>query len=238
MSEPLIDTIEDEEDTNIEITKFHPGTVDNPYLYDGTQAEREQFLLTCIFVAGKNAAIQQNKVLEFIEAARRDVGSFIVDSMGIFSALHNASASEDELKETVGRLLKEVKVGQYARITKCIVATCAGVGSGRINIASCNRPQLTALPGIGYKTASFFMLYTRKGWKGACIDTHILKWMREEQGLPNIPDRTPSLKDKYFEVEQLFLEQAKILKKPVAQLDFEIWSKYRKVKESIPQETV
>ncbi len=228
MSETIADTVtSEEEDENIDIAEFHPGTVDNPFIYDGTRAQKEQFLLTCVFVAGKNAAIQQKKVEEFVEAAKRSIGSFIVDSLGIFSALHNNAESEESLKETISALLKEVKVGQYSRITKCMTAICASVGSNRLDLLKCNRPSLTALPGIGYKTASFFMLYTRKGWKGACIDTHILKWLRDECKLLNIPDKTPSLKAEYLKVETLFLEQALLQKKPVAQLDFEIWSKYR-----------
>lgn len=210
-----------------EITDFHRGTVDNPFLFKATKAELEKFLLTCVFVAGKNASVQQKKLDQFVDCVRRDLGSYSTDNLGVISTIYNALPVA-EIADRVDGWLKEVKSGQYSRIGGCIVALCDKIGAGKISTTGCNRGNLSAIKGIGYKTASFYLLYTRHNWGGACLDTHILRWLREDQNLPNIPEVTPHTKEEYIRVENIFLKVAEKLKKSVPDLDFEIWSKYRK----------
>lgn len=219
----------DEEEVNTEITDFHPGTVDNPYLYDGTRLQLDKFLLTCVFVAGKNAAVQQKKVDAFVECVRRDLGNYAVDSLGILSAIHNSYASVDAVTGAISGWLQEVKAGQYGRITKCIHSLSERVGSGKLQLKDTSRSNLYRIPGIGLKTASFFMLYTDKNAKNkyACLDTHILKWLAANYPKESIPDRTPSKPSEYTRLENLFLAACKERNKIPSDLDFEIWSEYR-----------
>jgi thermostable 8-oxoguanine DNA glycosylase len=219
----------DEEEVNTEITDFHPGTVDNPFLYNGTPLQLDKFLLTCIFVAGKNAAVQQKKVDAFVECVRRDLGNYTVDGLGILSAIHNSFASSTAVNDAINGWLQEVKAGQYSRITKCIHNLSERVGAGKLKLKDTARSSLYRIPGIGLKTASFFMMYTDKNAKDkyACLDTHILKWLNVNYPNESIPDRTPSKPSEYARLENLFLAACKERNKTPSALDFEIWSEYR-----------
>jgi thermostable 8-oxoguanine DNA glycosylase len=221
-------------DADIEITDFHPGTVDNPFIYGAKAPELEKFILLNMFVAGKNATIQQKKLDQFIACVKRDIGEFTVDTMGVISAIHN-TLTEQVMADTIMGWLQEVKAGQYRRLCAGIVQACERIGSGKINLADCTRKQLLTIKGIGRKTSSMFLMYTKKGWRGACLDTHILKFLREEGGCPEAPLATPSTLDMYSKYENKFIDLADRAGKRVAEYDFEIWSKYRSVPASAPE---
>lgn len=219
-----IDVNEPEETTDI--PEIHRGTVDNPFLYDATVPELEKFLLVNMFVAGKNASVQQIKLDQFINCARRDLGDYVVDTLGILSAIHN-TLSLAEVNDKVLEWLKEVKAGQYTRLTNGIVQLATSIGSGAIDLKCCSRVDLVKIKGIGLKTASMFLMYTRRNSQFACLDTHILKYLREEVGTENVPLTTPSVKNEYVRLETIFRDCARQANKPIAVLDFEIWSRYR-----------
>jgi len=210
-----------------EISDIHRGTVDNPFLFDANVAELEKFILVNMFVAGKNASVQQAKLDQFVNCVRRDLGEHIVDTLGVLSAIHNSLAN-DEVNDKVLGWLKEVKSGQYSRLTNGIVQLAEHIGSGKIDLKNCNRAQLTRIKGIGYKTASMFLMYTRRsGPPVACLDTHILKYLREETQTPNVPLTTPVVRVEYRRLEDVFLSIVRTTGKSVAEFDFEIWSRYR-----------
>jgi thermostable 8-oxoguanine DNA glycosylase len=231
MDEQLIDELEDADEAVGVLTEdapeFHPGTVDNPFLYEASIFQLEKFLLTNVFVAGKNATIQQQKLDQFVECVRRDLGSYAVDTLGVISAIY-AGVTTENLKPTIMEWLKEAKVGQYNRISTCIEALAGVVGTGNINLKNTTRKALVSIKGIGLKTASMFMMYTHRNWGGAVLDTHILKFLRDELKLENVPDSTPTTGQAYFLLERAFIAYANENNKKVADLDFEIWSKYRK----------
>lgn len=231
--QPCADSIEDtglpvinEEDDDVNIPEFHPGTVDNPFLYDATYAQLQKFLLTIIFVAGKNATIQQKKLDDFLQLVRDELGSDAVDAAGVFTSIHNCIPDKD-IKEKITGWLQTVKSGQYTRIAESIMCLGQRITDRRLDLKSCTRANLVALRGMGYKSASMFLMYTRKGWGGACLDTHVMKYIREELHVETAPVGTPPTKELYVRYENLFLQHAKALNKPVPELDFEIWSKYR-----------
>jgi thermostable 8-oxoguanine DNA glycosylase len=210
-----------------EISDIHRGTVDNPFLFDAKVAELEKFILVNMFVAGKNASVQQAKLDQFVNCVRRDLGEHIVDTLGVLSAIHN-SLTNDEVNDKVLGWLKEVKAGQYSRLTNGIVQLAEHIGAGKIDLKNCNRAQLIKIKGIGYKTASMFLMYTRRnGSPVACLDTHILKYLREETQTPNVPLTTPVVKADYLRLEDAFLAIVRTTGKSVAEFDFEIWSRYR-----------
>lgn len=210
-----------------EISDIHRGTVDNPFLFDAKVSELEKFILVNMFVAGKNASVQQAKLDQFVNCVRRDLGEHIVDALGVLSAIHNSLAN-DEVNDKVLGWLKEVKAGQYSRLTNGIVQLAEHIGAGKIDLKNCNRAQLIKIKGIGYKTASMFLMYTRRnGPAVACLDTHILKYLREETQTPDVPMTTPVVKAEYQRLEAAFLAIVRATGKSVAEFDFEIWSRYR-----------
>jgi hypothetical protein len=210
-----------------DIPDIHRGTVDNPFLYNASIAELENFILINMFVAGKNASVQQLKLDQFVNCVRRDLGSDIVDKLGVLSAIHNCIPSAD-INDFILGLLKEVKAGQYTRLTAGVVQLSEAVGSGKINLRACTRTELVKIKGIGYKTASMFLMYTRRNLNIACLDTHILKYLREEANVQDVPLATPSTVSEYRRLEREFINLAQKANKSISDFDFEIWSYYRK----------
>lgn len=92
-----------------------------------------------------------------------------------------------------------------------------------LDLRSCSVSELEAVKGIGPKTARCFLMHSRRDARFAGLDTHALKYMRE-QGL-DVPKSTPSGK-KYLELEKKFLEMADKSGKTLAEFDLDIWRHY------------
>jgi hypothetical protein len=123
-----------------------------------TAAELEEFLLFCVVVAGKNADQQAAKLERFL-GGRRPF-PFI-----------RASSREGRL----GAQLREVRLGKYSLLERSFVEV-SGAGA---DLATCTWERLTLFPGIGIKTAKFFILHSRPRQMHGVLDTHVLAWMRE-----------------------------------------------------------
>jgi len=193
-----------------------PGSVENPHLFDGSDDELDLFMLTCMVVAGKNARIQQGKLWELM----RYIG-WIPGAPNPMALLHAMGSTG------LRSALQHVRMGQYRRLTHAInTFACLRVG-GCLNLRTCTRDDLVRLlPGVGLKTASFFLLYTRRGLKGvACLDTHILKFMRDSGLDTGAPKNTPQ-GPKYLALEKKFTELCEAAGKQVPDVDFDIWSYY------------
>lgn len=197
------------------------GTVLNPFLYEGTDAELERLLLTGIVVAGKVARQQQTKLFNFL-ASVYSYASYVTEkkeplTWTPFSAMREIIALGGVV--TIRTLLEDVKMGQYSRI----VPAFTHLASDHIDLRRCSRDTLVGVPGIGFKTASFFILFTRRDAELACLDTHILAFMREKRLAPNAPRTSPQNRNQYCELEKIFVTYCKSLNRPVGEVDFEIW---------------
>jgi hypothetical protein len=142
-----------------------PNKVTNPAR---TPAELEEFLLFCVVVAGKNADQQAVKLERFL-AGRRPF-EFIRRS------------------DREGRLdghLKEVRLGKYALLGRSF----RQLAQSGLDLATVSWEELTGFPGIGLKTAKFFVLHSRAREMHGVLDTHVLAWMREHwtPGLSRLP---------------------------------------------------
>jgi len=67
-------------------------------------------------------------------------------------------------------------------------------------------------------------MYSQRDIRVATLDTHVLRFMRDELKIPT-PKSTPNRK-KYKELESKFIEYADSVKRDLAELDLEIWVKY------------
>jgi hypothetical protein len=140
-----------------------------------TAAELEEFLLFCIVVAGKNAD-QQSRKLERFLGGRRPFAHI------------RASDREGRLEAR----LREVKLGKYSLLGRSFRALAA---SGA-DLSTITWEALTAFPGIGIKTAKFFVLHSRPTQMHGVLDTHVLGWMGEHWAPagrrgPAVPGHTP-----------------------------------------------
>ncbi len=187
------------------------GTLNNPLLRQGTPAQLERFLLMGVFVAGKSASQMQPKLERFLACLWRQEGTPLeriraLSEQELFAALH------------------ECRCGQYNRIGRAF----RELADARLDLSTCSREDLTAIHGISLKSASFFLVYTRDA-DYAVWDVHLLRWARGMPGFPDdIPPQTPSQR-KYLALEQIFLEHCRSVNRRPWEVDWEIWSAYRRI---------
>lgn len=99
--------------------------------------------------------------------------------------------------------------------------------SANLNLRKCTVDELESINGIGPKTARCFLIHTRKNQPYAGLDTHILKYLRDQGH--EVPKSTPNGK-RYRDLEQIFLGYVKKSGKSVAEFDLAIWNEYRSKK--------
>ena len=191
-------------------------TVASPALpKDATDAQLQAFLLLGVFVAGKLASVQELRGL--------------LETLGaLFPKEETPFGMFRQLRDTQGRdfvryVLETHRTGQYTRLSN----TIRGLLDAPWGLRDCTRDELAAIPGISLKTASFFLLYSRDA-DVACLDVHLLRWMRNSPQFPDdIPTSTPARR-RYLELERLFLEHCQKEGRRPSEVDLEIWLAHRR----------
>jgi thermostable 8-oxoguanine DNA glycosylase len=145
--------------------------------FNRTDAELEALAIFSVAVASKNALTTANLIGKVLGEAKENESPF--DFLSRIPL-------EDHLRFW--------RVGQYGRIIPAIR------GVMKLNLRTCTMADLLAVHGIGLKTANMFLLHSRPDHKGAVLDVHILRWMREVHGIKT-PKQTPSGK-RYEDLEQ------------------------------------
>ena len=139
-----------------------------------TAAELEEFLLFCIVVAGKNADQQSAKLERFLGGRRP-------------FAFIRSSHREGNLDER----LRDVRLGKYSLLGRSF----RELAHADADLALCTWEELTRFPGIGIKTAKFFILHSRPREMQGVLDTHVLGWMADHwsgrRGGPSVPRHSP-----------------------------------------------
>ena len=113
------------------------------------------------------------------------------------------------------------KLGQYNRLEGAF----KGILQFKNQLRSVSVAQLESVSGIGSKTSRFFVLHSRPNQQVAVLDTHILKYMKEQGYV--VPKTTPT-KSKYLAIEQQFIFLAQESNMSVADFDLQIWKKFSK----------
>lgn len=177
--------------------------------FDRTTDELQEFWLFCITVAGKTAVQQAKNLESFLSKGRAEFPGFTTPFQ-VVSVLNMSGILVDHLKDA--------RLGQYTKLEK------AFTGSLGIDLATCSVADLEAIHGVGAKTARYFMLHTRKAQRIACLDTHVIRHMRD-LGLTT-QKGTPPSGPKYEALEQEFLKLADASGMSPADFDLMIWNKY------------
>jgi thermostable 8-oxoguanine DNA glycosylase len=187
--------------------------------FERSQVELEEFLLFAIVVAGKSA-FQQAKKLEDFLANKGDMTPF-----------EYIRWLDGNNPEYIDRMLRQVKMGQYNRISMAFraVAYFFATEDDFLNDGSPLKTVpvrlLESVKGIGMKTARFFIMHSRPDMHVACLDTHVLQWLGERGH--EVPKTTPQ-GHKYLALEKIFLDYANKLDTYPAVLDLEIWNERSK----------
>lgn len=175
--------------------------------YDRTQAELEEFWLFCLVVAGKTA-MTQARLLEGFLSHLRDACDITP-----FEAVKRAVDDGTLLDK-----LKYSRLGQFTRLEKAMRLSLD------LDLTNDAVDAFEAIPGVGSKTARFFLLHTRKDQQIAVLDTHVLRYMRD-QGLTE-QKGTPPKGPKYEALEKVFIGLAAKAKMSIADFDLHIWRTY------------
>lgn len=188
---------------------INPAEVTN---YNRTQSELQEFILFCINVAGKKSSVESPKLEVFIERAKD-----ITKETSPFNCIKKLIK--------LGRLneiMHWAKLSPYAQRYNSYVAV-----SKIKDLQTVTLNRLLQVPGIGLKTARFFLSHSREDFDEPMLDTHILHFLRD-QGYTDAPKSTPSNENTYYYFANIFKNIARQLGKTVTDLDLEIWKQYSK----------
>ena len=163
--------------------------------------------LYCVIVAGKTAEFAKEKLQEW------EWGSYVKEGELPFQAIRRLNQN-NQLRQS----FEESKTGNYTKLTRA----CQEIIKSDINLKTCDPEELEQIYGVGPKTSRFFVMWTRDDEEYGILDTHILKWL-QEQGY-DVPDDTPQNKDRYKNIQNIFLNEAKNRKMEPRELDFMIWN--------------
>lgn len=174
----------------MKITPIDPKKVTK---YGRSTRRLEEFALFCIFVAGKDSHRMAKALAAVLEDAHEYAG---LTTFAPFRALRHYRS-----EKAIHDLLEWHRVGTYKLKGGAIHALI----HSDINLKTCTREELTAIPGIGLKTASFFIVHSRPDQRYAVLDRHVLRYMGMRLGI-EVPADTPSDPTKYRELEEKYLE--------------------------------
>ncbi|MBR9700547.1 hypothetical protein GOV11_01640 [Candidatus Woesearchaeota archaeon] len=176
--------------------------------FSRTSEELEELWIFCVCVPGKNAM-----------TTARGVDSMLNDPFLPTEVKKRTPLQRIAFLIVLDRLkdaLKRNGLGQYNRIERVLSETI----SRGYDLKTVSVSELESLPGVGPKTSRFFIVHSRPNQKYAILDTHLLKFLKDN-GI-EVP-KSLSAK-KYLELEQEFIRLAG--DEDIAELDLKIWRQY------------
>ncbi len=90
-------------------------------------------------------------------------------------AVASTSGRESDREGMLDARLRQVRLGKYALLARSF----RELALSGADLRRCAWEDLTRFPGIGIKTAKFFVLHSRPGQMHGVLDTHVLGWMRD-----------------------------------------------------------
>jgi len=176
-----------------------------------TTAELQAFFLFGLFCAGKNSDYAAKCLAKLLNTIEGETPFEVLKNLGEIGIYNALCAS---------------RIGQYNRLTRAVM------GAVDLDLATCSLEDLMNVHGVGQKTARFFLLHTRPDCQCAVLDTHILKWLRDNQESDafknGVPQSTPTNVKQYLALEKqfLFLARLNFPFMSIADIDLTLWMKY------------
>lgn len=176
-----------------------------------SKEQLEEQLLFWILAAGKNGVTSAKCLEKFLTKCK----TFTRKELTPFELIKTIS------KADLPNMMKNCGIGCYNNKSKSFI----DLVNSNLSLTTCTVEDLEKIRGIGPKTARCFLIHTREKCELAGLDTHILKFLKDN-GVSNVPKSTPVGKN-YLRLEQEFLKLVKKSNMNVAEFDLMIWNKYR-----------
>jgi thermostable 8-oxoguanine DNA glycosylase len=180
--------------------------------FNRTDVELEETALFSVLVAGKNALVTAKSLENLLVTAHKQVE---------FKERQPFNCMKQFKRSKLADLLHEHGIGCYTSKSRSVDELV----NSELDLRNCSVEDLEEIYGIGSKTARMFVMHTRPNQEYAALDVHILKYLRD-CGY-DVPGNTPGSKNKYKELEVIFLELAKKHGKTPADFDLDLWREYR-----------
>jgi hypothetical protein len=153
--------------------------------FNRTDAELEHLLFFSIAVAGKNASITSRAINRFFEGY--DFFTPGAASMSPYDVIN--------LRMGVGTLRKHLERARLGKYNAIIESSRYIIHNGiEKRLRACPLSVLESVPYLGMKTARMILLHSRPKQRMIPLDTHILKFLRDELALQSAPKSTPGSK--------------------------------------------
>ena len=171
---------------------------------DRTQAELEWFLLFCISTAGKNAMVTAKKINDGIDVHTTRSSIPVHWNQYSIGCSDTMPINYEYCSEWI-EFAKLFKLGKYDLIRKSSENIIKNGIHKRLDTVTLD--ELLRIPGVGNKTARFFLMHSSPGFEGAVIDTHIHGWLEKvcQTDLPK-----PTTTAKYQSLERLWLSMTEV----------------------------
>lgn len=196
-----------------------PTSFDSVGAAADSKENAQWWLLFAVLVANKPAEITTRKLNDLLSG-------YDARTWSPFDIIASLAATGSPGSSHLTTALKQVRTGQYTRVeaafTDMVVKTPEIAGD---DPREWSLPLIESIPGIGPKSARWFYLLCHPAAKVAALDTHVLKFLRD-QGIA-APKTTPPAGKKYKTLEMLFVEYADRLGIQPRDLDFMVWAVYR-----------
>lgn len=200
--------------------------------FNRSRAQKEELLLFLVCVAGKKASTVVKQLDKFLKVGGATYQMYV-----------NRSPFEIiRLLDTHGSLLERLKnygFGQHTKLERAF----RELANSNLNLDTCTLSDLMSIHGIGRKSASCYLAWTRKGEKVAMLDTHLLKYLVYFRNFAQsttmqeldfarqysdtvIPKSTPSSKKLYDSLENFYLQICEYMNVNPTEFDLEIWKHY------------
>ena len=186
--------------------------------FNRTDAELESFFLFCTAVAGKKASMISLKLRDFLDGYPGESSPF--------NKIREMIA-ENSLENNLCR----VSMGKYGLLFRSWT-DLASRPEGFLRQATVE--QLETVPGIGPKSARFFLVHSRKSAMYAVIDTHMLKFLRDS-GYSGVPAGNSPSGKVYPVLEKIVLSHAVSLGMTPADFDLSVWKWYAAGNKGVPE---
>lgn len=182
----------------------------NVIKFDRTDFELEEFLFA-LSVAGKSSYVQARKVHDLIHVALAWTGP--ADTLPLDRV--RVALREGRLREA----MESVRLGQYSRIERAL----REIIQRGLELRTCSEEELASIHGCNFKTAKFFLVYSRPGVRAAVLDTHVLRFLRE-LGV-DAPRVSPQNRRLYETLERAVQVLADFMEISCAELDEALWKR-------------